>query len=279
MKSLVTVGAALLLALTSLCSRAADPVPVIEISPPPVAPGAAGQPSPARRGAGVSVQNELLLTLQQMQDEIRALRGALEAQQHKLERLERLQRERYRDMDRRLGLLISTLPEGAAPASPQASPQGEAGAPAAVPERTDAAAGADTTAGADATDSAAMSDGAAYDNAYRYVREREFVQAEEALAQFLTRYPDSALLPNAWYWIGEVKLALGKEEAATDAFNQVISRFPTHPKAADALYKLGLLAQRGGDGALARRLMQQLQEQFPQSSAAGLARSFLSNQP
>jgi tol-pal system protein YbgF len=124
----------------------------------------------------------------------------------------------------------------------------------------------------------AAGDAAAYDKAYSHVRQREFDQAEKSFELFLNDYPNSSLVPNAWYWLGEVKLAQGKVEAATSAFNQVVTGYPGHAKAADALYKLGVLSERGGDGAAARALMKRVQDEYPQTSAAGLARSFLSNQ-
>jgi len=94
----------------------------------------------------------------------------------------------------------------------------------------------------------------------------------------LRDHSDSSLVPNAWYWLGEVKLAQGKVEAAGSAFNQVLTSYPRNAKAADALYKLAVLADRGGDRATARQLMQRVQNEYPQSSAAGLARSFLATQ-
>lgn len=270
MKSAATAKATVLLVLASSWSYAA-PVPVIEITETPVVPRTGGtQPLQVQSAAGYSVQNELLFSLQQLQDEVRMLRGALEEQQHKVERLEQQQRERYRDMDRRISLLMSAVPDDAllAAQSNQEQPKPTAGLPNVADNAELNASVEGVTAG----------DAAAYDKAYSHVRQREFDQAEKSFELFLNDYPNSSLVPNAWYWLGEVKLAQGKVEAATSAFNQVVTGYPGHAKAADALYKLGVLSERGGDGAAARALMKRVQDEYPQTSAAGLARSFLSNQ-
>lgn len=270
MKSAATVTTSFLLMLASSWSFAA-PVPVIEITETPVASSAGGraQSLQVQPGGGISVQNELVFTLQQLQDEVRMLRGALEEQQHKINRLEQQQLDRYRDVDRRLSLLMNAVPDdallaaqgGQSASEPPTSDTANTPAPAPVPP---AASGQDDTA--------------AYDLAYGHVRQREFDRAEAALELFLRDHSDSSLVPNAWYWLGEVKLAQGKVEAAGSAFNQVLTSYPRNAKAADALYKLAVLADRGGDRATARQLMQRVQNEYPQSSAAGLARSFLATQ-
>src|SRR5210317_2281922 len=53
-----------------------------------------------------SAQSELVLMIQQLQAEVRQLRGEIETQQYRMQKLEREQLERYRDMDRRLSALI-----------------------------------------------------------------------------------------------------------------------------------------------------------------------------
>jgi tol-pal system protein YbgF len=268
MNRAATVKAALLVLASSWTQVAAVPViEITEIAPAPLG-GSGVRPLPLQQGAGMSLQNELLFMLQQLQDEVRMLRGALEEQQHKVDRLEQQQRDRYRDLDRRISLLMAALPDEALLKARQAQsvdtakdttsalPQEETGAPA-------------SSAGADSV---------AYEAAFAHVRQRDFVQAEEAFDRFVKEYPDSALIPNAWYWLGEVKLAQGRSDAAASAFDLVLTRYPRHAKAADALYKLGVLAQREGDSAGAARLMQRVQNEYPHSSAAGLARSFLSTQ-
>jgi len=272
MKYAATAKAAVLLMLASSWSSAA-PVPVIEITETTegaLAGAQAQSPQVAVTGRN-PVQNEILFSLQQLQDEVRMLRGALEEQQHKVTQLEQQQRERYRDMDRRISLLMAAMPDDALLAA-----QSELSRPTETPVANSHDTGSHTGDAAEAVVPSGDSD--AYDRAYAQVRQRNYLQAEQALETFLTEYQSSTLVPNAWYWLGEVKLAQGKSEAATHAFNQVITGYPGHAKSADALYKLGVLAQRGGDQARAQQLMQRVLNEYPQTSAAGLARSFLTTQ-
>lgn len=274
MRHAATVQAAVLLMLASSCSGA-DPVPVIEITEATAGSLAGGQVQSSQlTAAGKNpLQHEMLFTLQQLQDEVRMLRGALEEQQYKVARLEQQQRERYRDMDRRISLLMAAMPEEALLAA-----QSELSSPAEPPESTPVSSDTDKPADNTAKATAATEGSGAYDRAYALVRQRDYLQAEQALEAFLAEFPDSKLVPNAWYWLGEVKLAQGKSEAAAQAFNQVIAGYPDHAKSADALYKLGVLAQRGGDHVRSQQLMQRVLDEYPQTSAAGLARSFLTTQ-
>jgi TolA-binding protein len=55
---------------------------------------------------------------------------------------------------------------------------------------------------------------------------------------------------------------------------QVVSLYPDHPKVPDTLYKLGVAYHRLGDTTRAMQYFGEVQSQFPQSSAAGLAASY-----
>lgn len=50
-----------------------------------------------------SVQGELFMQLQQMQDELARLRGTLEEQQNQIQQLKQESLERYQDLDRQIG--------------------------------------------------------------------------------------------------------------------------------------------------------------------------------
>ncbi|MFB1010037.1 MAG: YbgF trimerization domain-containing protein, partial [Thiopseudomonas sp.] len=56
----------------------------------------------ANDGAGLSAQGQLFMQMQQMQQEIAALRGMVEEQQHQLNRLAEDSRERYQALDSRI---------------------------------------------------------------------------------------------------------------------------------------------------------------------------------
>ncbi|MBA4502010.1 tol-pal system protein YbgF [Marinobacterium marinum] len=259
------------LALSVLNVQAA-PVTVVEISEAGTGGGAGAQPR-------LSAQNEMFFMLQQLQDEVRSLRGTIEQQQYRLDRLESQQRDRYRDMDKRIGLLFQHLPEGAGMSLTE-----DAGAAASVETGSGRLAASDevSVSGERAAapvvppeNASGAQEEQAYNAAFAKVRSRDFAAAEGEFKAFVDRYPESVFQPNAWYWLGEVYMAQQKTAESEAAFNRVVDRFGQHGKAADALYKLGVLAGRSGNTAKARQLMQRVVQEYPQAPAADLARGYL----
>lgn len=253
----------------SACSVQAAPVPVVEVSEAGMGSSSSAQPR------ALSAQNEMFFMVQQLQDEVRSLRGIIEQQQYRLDQLETQQRDRYRDMDKRISLLFQQLPEGTGLSMTEGT-VAEAPAPAAVPPATVPPATAGATASSPMVGTGPDADeSAGYDAAFARVRARDFAAAESELKTFISRYPNSSLKPNAWYWLGEVYLAQQKNTESQAAFMRVVEDHPRHAKAADALYKLGVLSGRTGDEARARELMQRVVQEYPQAPAADLARGYL----
>jgi len=238
-----------------------------------------------------SAQSELVLMIQQLQAEVRQLRGEIETQQYRMQKLEREQLERYRDVDRRLSALIlgGSAPTQSAIEATTASRVEPAASALTADQQGGSQVTAVTSEPADpATEAAAaapqvssqplptIGDTEAYSAAFALVRERRFEEALSAFEGFVVNYPSSDRLANAHYWIGEVQLAQQKLEPARVAFQLVADRFPEHPKRPDALYKLGVTQDRLGDVAGRTATFEQLIANYPRSSAAGLARNFQS---
>ncbi|UTW13699.1 tol-pal system protein YbgF [Marinobacterium rhizophilum] len=251
----------LLLALSPAAVLAADPVPVIEI-----VPGPGQSQSSGRAGQAFATQEaQLMMMLQQLQDEVRSLRGQVESQQYELDRMQKDQLERYRDLDRRLGALITGA--AAAPVVPELnSDTALPGAGALAPEAPGAVAAASAPASAN--------DDQAYQAAFALVRERKFDEAASAFERFVQDYPASTRLANAHYWLGEIYLAQQKLELSQGAFVRVVEDFPGSTKLPDALYKLGVLNHQRGNAAESARYFERVIHDFPQSSAARLAQNF-----
>lgn len=240
------------------------------------------QGTPVTRRAE-SAQSELVIMVQQLQAEVRDLRGQVEDQQHQLKQLEQDQRTRYRDIDRRLSALI-----GAVAASTPPVPAVSAGVSSAVSPETQAGTGGDQAPAS--TDTAVKSGGAevgaevnipasedevkAYQDAFALVRGRKFDEARQAFEAFIKQFSHSDRVANAYYWIGEVDLAQQQPAAARDAFNRVVTDFPKHIKVPDALYKLGVAYDQLGDAAASKKAFDRVIKEYPQSSAAGLARNY-----
>lgn len=228
---------------------------------------AAAVPTPAPAApASRNPAAELLLMVDQLQEEVRFLRGRVEEQENLIRRMREDQRDRYRDLDRRLSLL-SEQTRTVAPAIDVSK------LPAAIPPLATSMA---VTPSARAV-SPAVSDTDAYKAAFSLVRQREFAAALEAFDQFLVSYPSSPLTPNVLYWSGEVHRAKPKPDmaAAEQAYATMVQRFPQHGKAADAYYKLGLTYADLGDKGKAKQMMETVVGRYPDQASAQLARDYL----
>ncbi|MCD8514230.1 MAG: tol-pal system protein YbgF [Nitrincola sp.] len=246
----------------TLSAQSHAQVPVIEVRSGDQGLNQSGQIS------GASSQSELILLVLSLQEEVRYLRGELETTQNRLSRVENDIVERYRDVDRRLSVLMQAamgddpmapLP---LPAEPPASTSAES-PPSAVPSTNSVAA-----------EPASANDQAAYDEAFALVRARDFDAAIEAFENFVRRFPEHANTANGYYWLGELHLAKESPEKAKVAFETVLDRFPSHHKVPDTLYKLGVTFSRLGEQERSRHMMQRVINEFPQSTAATLAQSF-----
>jgi tol-pal system protein YbgF len=188
---------------------------------------------------------QLTARLQQMEQEIQQLRNANEQLQEQLRRVEQDARDRYIELDRRL----------------RADVGGTSMAPAQTQGSSD-----------DSDDQAAT-------RAYRVARdlmtERRYEEAASGFEQFITDFPTSGLLADAWFWLGEVRLLLRENAQAEAAYQRVLADFPASDKRADALFKLGFLAERQGQRDQARDYYQQVLGESANGSLADLARQRL----
>ncbi|MDE0349679.1 MAG: tol-pal system protein YbgF [Gammaproteobacteria bacterium] len=195
--------------------------------------------------------------LQLLREEVQALRGAVEEQQHRLDLLHREQQERYLGLDRR----ISALQSGVPTAAPSSRP---------VPPDPQPADTLPRTGGTEAD---------AYRNAYAMIERGELDTAAAALEGVIEEFPNGQYTPNAFYWLGQLHRKAGELERARQSLVQVITLYPDHNKAPDALYNLGVVYAELGDAARARMYLGRVQQQHPESTAAGLARTYAANLP
>ena len=197
------------------------------------------------------------------------LRGIVEEQSHQLEALKQQSLDRYMDLDRRLG-------GGGAAAAGAAQPA--AGAGAAVP--VDASAPVAAPAAAAGTGAAATpGEQEAYKQAYAKLKGQQYTAAIQGFNAFLKDYPNSELVPNAYYWLGELHLVESPQNlnAAEQSFDKLLGEYPQHAKAPDALYKQGKIAFLKGDKAKSKKLMQRVIDEYGASgsTAPQLAKQFM----
>jgi len=232
--------------------------------------------------AGNTNANAQIFDLVEMlQQEVQQLRGQVEELNYNLGRLKEDQKQRYLDLDRRIVSLSTAAP--VTKESRVASVTDQTTQPKIVvsqvkvistavpvgPATETSTTETQTLAGQAPNDPEAAK--IAYKAAYALIRKRQFDASIVALLAFVKNFPQSDLVGNAYYWLGEVYMVQGDASLAVVSFEYVISKFPQHRKIPDALYKAGVAYQNTGNVDKANQLLQRVLAEYPESSAARLA--------
>jgi len=78
-----------------------------------------------------------------------------------------------------------------------------------------------------------------YDLAYGYVLRKDYALAAQAFGDFMTKYPNDKMLPNAQYWLGESQYQQQRYREAAESFLAVSTKYERAGKAPEALLRLG----------------------------------------
>lgn len=223
--------------------------------------------------SGIGMVNQM----QQLQAQVQQLQGRIEELQHQLQVLGDKNKAQYGDLDSRLGRLEGGA--GAAAASgnnPSAASRNAVTPP--TPPATDTAA-SKAPAAAAAPGSTATADPAAvqaaYDVAFKSMRAGNYVEASREFRSFTQQYPDQALTPNAWYWLGESYYVTTNYSVALTSFQQLLSKFPQSEKAPDALLKVGYSQLELKQFDAAKATLTEVTAKYPGSKVASLAKERL----
>jgi len=232
---------------------------------------------------------DLVIQVQQLQDEVRMLRGMLEDQTLELENLGNRQRDQYLDLDGRITQMRSTSPgpivttvgaatSGTFNTATDAAPAIRQDVPDVRPElntpsSVTAIATPDTQVRQIADSPEAEK--AAYDQAFQSLKDLKYADAAEQFLTFVNVYPDSEYADNAQYWLGESYYVTRNYDIALEAFQTLMSEYPSSPKIADGLLKIGYTHYELKQWDQARAALTQVQEQYPDTTLARLAGSRL----
>jgi tol-pal system protein YbgF len=236
------------------------------------------------------VMFDLVIQIQQLQAEVRMLRGMLEDQTIELENLGNRQKDQYLDLDQRITELRSVSPgpmvsTGAVTTAGTYNPSVEPGPEVRedVPELRPALTTSSSVTGIALPDTRARAVTASpevekvvYDRAFQSLKDLKYADASEQFLTFLTQYPGSEYADNAQNWLGESYWNTGNYELALEAFQRLIANYPDSPKIIGGLWKIGLCHYKLQQWDQARAALVQLQEQYPDTTHARLARSQLS---
>lgn len=224
-----------------------------------------------------SSSGELFFMVEELREEVRQLRGRLEETSHQLERNSRQARERYVDLDERLVDLNSRLSEVEESREDSSGDDDERDT---SDDDKEESGGSDSDDKDDKDNSESYrqpdeEEREAYASIQYLIQEKENHDAAiDEIYTFLEEYPDGDLSVNAYYWLGELYLSKGAYEQAQQAFTIVTSRHETHRKAPDAMFKLAVSHDRGGDSERAREILDRLEDRHPDSNAAALGREY-----
>jgi tol-pal system protein YbgF len=221
--------------------------------------------------AGSQASVDQLNRLNQLQSEVASLRGLVEQLTNEVEQLKQRGRDQYVDIDTRLQRL-----EGggatASPATPSRVPPPREGTESPVAPEPAAVAGPTNPP---ATPASPADEAAAYGAAFDSLRAGDYVASARGFHDFLEAYPNAALAPNAWYWLGESYYVTQNYELAAQSFDTVLRHFPDSNKASDALLKLGYSHLELGDRGEGERVLQMVIDRYPGSDNARLAENRL----
>lgn len=224
---------------------------------------------PVSSAPASNASSELFFMVEQLKQEVMMLRGLLEEQSFAMRQLQERSKDRYRDTDERIQSLVQKI---AVLEKAESSVVIQSNAPVASPSVVNPV-GPEVVAVnsvVEETDEQKV----AYQKAYNLVKEKNFPEAIDALHAYVEKYPEGDLTGNAFYWLGEVYLVLPKLEQARQAFTIVVKTFPGHRKLADSIYKLAVTYDRLQKPGEAELYLKQVQEQFPNSTAAKLAQNY-----
>ncbi len=98
--------------------------------------------------------------------------------------------------------------------------------------------------------------------------------ARSGFREFLRLYPSDPRVPDATYFIGE-SFAAEAPDSAVGYYRKVVETAPQSARAASAVYKLGLVAERKQDLEGAKAYYQRVISDYPRSDEAALARDRL----
>jgi len=217
---------------------------------------------------------ELAQHLDQVQADVRQLRGRIEELENNSEAMRKQQRDLYSDLDKRLAGGSS----GAAAGAGATGGLGQGGGSSAANAGSASAGSATADSGAAGT-AASSEEQTVYAQSFDALKAGSYSIAITGFKDFLSSYPTSPLAGNAQYWLGEAYYVTHDLDAAAGAFRTVVQKWPDSRKSADALLKLGYTQLDQKKVSEGRATLSQVIQKYPGTDAARLATDKLQHAP
>lgn len=114
-----------------------------------------------------------------------------------------------------------------------------------------------------------------YEAAVAVFRKGEFAAAQASLVDFIRRYPQSGYMPLAFFWLGNAQYATRDYKEAIANFRSMLSQAPQHLRAPEAQLSIANCQIEMKDNKAARKSLEDLVKNFPNSEAAFAAKERL----
>ncbi len=241
---------------------------------------AAAQLPAQPQSANTELMTTLYTQMEALQQEVQTLRGIVEEQGYQLKRMQNEQKDRYLDIDRRLGALSTASAPNAN--QPAVKSQVQALPPPPTLDTSSAATSSVTTlstqpapppsnsAPVGKKGSVGVDNGLDEQELYRtalnmLIQENKAEASVPMFQAYIDAYPKGKLFTNALYWQGEAYLAMAAPAKAREVFMRLLSEYPADAKAPGAMLKLGRAYKDMGDAAKAADTWKGLKVKYPEN--------------
>lgn len=193
---------------------------------------------------------DLLAQIESLNQELRKLRGQNEELEHNLQDAKNRQKDFYVDLDTRMRHF----------------------------EAAESAAQAESAQ--KATDNSAVEDVAAvesstYEVVYAYYKAANYGKVLESSKEFLTKFPNSARVPNVYYLMGDAYFSMDDYKKSIASYQTVVSKYESSTNVPDAWLNIAACQQQLKDTAAAKKTLKLLISKYPDSKAAKKAKQRL----
>lgn len=239
----------------------------------------------AEANVPTNINWQIMQKNQQLENDIRMLRGRIEEQENTIEQLKNELNNRYTDLDQRLELLQQKMdPDSAATednqqdtppsvnttttVAPKTNNTTNTSTPVATSPNTNLTTAANTNTSQQPTEL----EKAAYTVALDAYKQGGAKKAIAPMQNFIKNHPNSIYISNAYFWLAEFNLAIEPTNytEAKKNYNIVVNQYPQSSKASRALYQLYSIAKDvDRNTALTNQYKTKLLKQYPKSEEAG----------
>jgi tol-pal system protein YbgF len=107
----------------------------------------------------------------------------------------------------------------------------------------------------------------AYDFAYAFILQKNYPEAERALAAFVKEHARDALVPDALFWLGDAQSQQNNTRAAIESFLKITTDYPNARLAPNAFVRLGRALGTLNAKEQACNALAQVNARYPQAAA------------